>query len=308
MNCDNFNAKKKNSLPRVVTSCLGVKDNSQYWVKTGLWNKTAIFFFLNSSEWYRCFEIALCFFFFSLVICNLPFPGEWGLQYLGCWESQDNRSIRRCSAEIPEILSQTPSVWYGTSADEHCWAQAQPCCPARTLPWKCSSLGIPLTRNSFVHSCCAMLGPGSPLQKLRVWKGQCGDSWSIFLGQQNQSQSSLAQFIPFPARYPTSWSYPFPAGVGSKRPYVHYTVFHWWKLILLLEPGMGVFSVSMPLSAAWDTACPSVIGITQPELCTSHSHLILARFALLGICGFSIGELRAVAHWMGEVSLHSVET
>lgn len=63
--------------------------------------------------------------------------------------------------------------------------------------------------------------------------------------------------------------------------------------MLLLEPVMGVsyFSVSMPLSAAWDAACSSVIGITQPELCISHSHLLLARFPLLGICGFNIGEL-----------------
>lgn len=59
--------------------------------------------------------------------------------------------------------------------------------------------------------------------------------------------------------------------------------------------GVSYFSESVPLCAAWDTACSSVLGIIQPELRISHSHLIQARFPLLGILGFSIGELGAVA-------------
>lgn len=228
--------------------------------------------------------------FFSLVICNLPFPGEGGLQYLGCWESQDNRSIRRCSAEIPQILSQIPSVWHdwhGARADERCWTQAQPCCTAR-LPWKCSRLDIPLARSSFVHSCYAVLGPGS-LSEAGGMKRAMWRLLETLLGPAEPEQGAVwpSLFRPQPDTARAGLT-PFPAGVWSERPYVHYTVFNWWKHILLLEPLMGVsyFSVSMPLSAAWDTACSSVIGITQPELHILHFRLIQARFPLLGILGF----------------------
>lgn len=193
--------RKRHSLPRVVTSCLGVKDTSQYWVKIALWNKTATFYFLYSFKLRWVVQMLWnCFvgFFFSLVICNLPFPGEGGLQYLGCWESQDTRSIGRCSAEIPQILFEAP-VWHdcpGPGAGERCWTQAQPRCTAR-LPWKCSSLGIPLARSSFVCSCCAMLEPS---QKLRVWKGQCGDCLSVFLGQQSHSKMQFGPVHSIPSQ------------------------------------------------------------------------------------------------------------
>lgn len=68
---------------------------------------------------------------------------------------------------------------------------------------------------------------------------------------------------------------------------MHYPVFNSWKLILYLEPLMGVPSVSL-------AACSSVFGITLPELCISHSCLVQATFPLSGIHEFSIGELGAV--------------
>lgn len=166
-----------------------------------------------------------CFvgFFFSLVLCNLPFPGEGGLQCLGCRESQDNRSIRRCSAGIPQLLSDM-------SAMEAVLRPADPgsallCCqPSMEM----QQPGHPLAWSSFVHSCWA--GPRSPVRSWGCDKDNVETPGQSSWASRATARCSLAWWIAFPARYPTGWCDPFPPGVWSQRPCVHPTVFNWWKL------------------------------------------------------------------------------
>lgn len=80
--------------------------------------------------------------------------------------------------------------------------------PAVLPGWKCSSLDIPLARSSFVHYCYAVLGPGSPLRSWGYEKGNVETPGDSSWASRARARCSLAQFIPFPARYCTSWSYP----------------------------------------------------------------------------------------------------